>query len=173
MDIIKELELGTIENNFQDSMDYIEEQQKILNKKSHIFKVIRLANAIEELEKDGIFSSHNIEFINLLHKHNSPIGNFVRFVFANSKEDIPVLGDGKYSVPYLKIKDYFDALDGFDEDYIQEQDFEVVIILKVNIKEQIFNNLLSQELRTVVGYSEYQRELKSGNDSEKQKKFKV
>lgn len=173
MDIIKELELGNIENNFQDSIDYIEEQQKILDKKSHIFKVVRLANAIEDLENNGIFNSHNIEFINLMHKYNSPSGNFVRFVFDNSTEEIPFIINGKYSEPYLKIRNYFDALDGFSDENIQEDDFEVSINLKGNITEQIFNVLLSQELRTVVGYSKMQLELKGVNDTPKQNKPKM
>lgn len=172
MDIINELEIGNIENNFQDAIEYIEQQKEIWEKKSYIFNVIRLVNVIKQLHNEGMFELHNIEFINLLHKYNGTNGNCIGFEFYNSEEDINIIFDGKYIEPYNKIANYFDALDKFNEDYIQEQDFEVGIILRDDIKKQIFNVLLSQELRTAIGYSEMQLELENGS-THQMKKLKL
>jgi hypothetical protein len=162
MDIINELEIGNIENNFQDSIEYIEEQKKIWAKKSHIFNVIRLANAIEQLQQEEIFKNDGVEYIAIDHENNSTTGNFLMCNFFNSKGHIEKRVKGKDIESYTKIRDYINSFDNFDDKNIQTQDFEGNIFLKDDIRKQIFNVLLSKELRTVIGYSEMQLELKNG-----------
>lgn len=173
MDIINELKLGNLETNFQDAMNYIEEQKELLEKKSHIFKVIRLANMIEKLNKDGLFSSHKITSINMCHYYNNFNGNYIRFEFFNDEQEVESRIDGKYIEPYIETTEYFDNLDGFDEKYISNEDFETEITLKGNIKKQIFSVLLSQELQTILDYSEMQIELENKKTIDVSKKIKM
>jgi hypothetical protein len=174
MDIIKELKLGSIENNFVDSLSYIEEQQNLWNKKSHIFKVISLINRLEQVKNDGLFDEHEIEFIEILHKYNSPNGNFIKFNFFNAdKEEVASLNHGVYNEVYNKLVSYFDALDGFNEEYIGKRDFELNVNLNKNIKEQILSVLLSQELKTVVEFSQMQIELEHNSNVDLSKKPKI
>jgi predicted RNA-binding protein with PIN domain len=170
MDIITELKLGNTENNFLNSLIYIEEQQELWNKKAHIFNIINLVNRIEQTNNEGLFEAQNIAFIEILHKYNSHSGNFVTLNFLNqNKEQIPNVDREVYN----KLSPYFAPLDGFNDKYIEKSDFELSIDLKQNIKEQIFNVLLSAELKNVIEYSQMQIELENGNHMGNIKKTKI
>lgn len=185
MDLVKELEKMQKENLYPHSIvDYINKEKEELEKKGYIFQVLAIAKDIEDYISLKNFSLCNIGGFGLdCCDHNDGTHSVAFYFYRPNGEIINHDNEMKKQYPEI-IQRFREIFNGssfgglkdlemksayLNEDFVQSGCVE--IDLEVGAGEEIVNNLLSKELKTVLDYSKMQLEL--DDKKEPSKKLKV
>ena len=171
MDISKELlQLNNNKDELKNILKKFRKEQIIAEQKNHIFNVINLASEIKELAPILIEAGCEvILMINCDGRRNYSIELAPR---SNDSEDRLDVRDKKQNyLPWfrqlLDITPYFKINNEYTNDFKQQK-----IYLNSNLEEQIYDILLSKELKTILDYNQLSLQL-NNTDNKVQKAPKV
>lgn len=168
MDLIKELKSINKNVNINRLIDDAMEKRKIWDQKSHILKVINFIKEIEKLVENKVFESDNIALINMA-SYGSNTSNHIGIILLSSKFDM--LKNPKKK----EYKQFFNVLSSLADFDIKNTKgpFDAYINLQKDIKSQIYNILLSNELRSILDYSEDQLNMTVNGQSNQPRRPKL
>jgi hypothetical protein len=175
MDISKELkQINDGSKSVDDIYTDIEAQKKELDIKSHIFWAINIKNKIQELLENNLFSRYDakeLKIINATNIYNQ--GNNLRIDLYNfDKEDLDIdeiLTDDNF----LSLKKLMRKLQLQDNNVNPQLNNIDGTFLKIdeNLHGNIFELLLSKELKSFLEYSELEASMHSQNSHVKKSKL--
>ncbi len=178
MDLKQELDkISKNKNNVNSIINSLSGEREELDKKIHILKVIKIADAIDEIIKNGDFLQTEINYINLLNNYSDDYAYRI-MVDVQSKDHRVIYNYDllNNSVESIKgIWELFRILDGFNITYVNEhfgENKRKIIKLDNSFKEELLDILLSRELKTTLEYYNMEKEL-SNKDNGSNKKHKV
>jgi hypothetical protein len=178
MDIKTELMQIESDNSSIDKLvQDIEFQENELLKKAHILKIVALANKIESMIKTDLFTEYKVDFLeiyweNLVGSDKTKLGFCI---LDKNKQRLPPLnGNHGFIKPFAAIMKETDKLGFFKQSFLKEDALELkpqdmIIELKLGIKDKLLNVLLSNELKKVLEYNKMQLEVPNNNESNSKK----
>lgn len=175
MDIKKELKQMDLE--LKSAEDIVEDiyaehrelirQQKELTKKEHLFKVISLANKMEESVQTDFFTKKGIKWLYVECQENQYGYEVVSLLLDKSEN---VMHEEKQET---FITNLFSKIESFDIKHANEEieNGYYHIELVTGIKDNILNLFLSNELKKLLDYNKMQIELPNNETSLKRMKI--
>jgi len=157
MDLSKELnEIKKIKGVKPKSLvNYVVEQNEIMQKKFHILYIFNIANAIDELAKQQVFEKDGVCYLEMEKGQDCALYD---------KHKCYIMEDNNsYNLLNKLIKN-----DSLNLDYIEGYT-NTKIDLKRNIQEQIYKIFLTKDLKSLLDYNQIGIEL-TNNEPSNQKK---
>lgn len=148
MDISKELNAIKNNKNVHKMIEKINEQTNILNKKSHILKVINLVNEIAPVLE--LLKNENIAIVNFSNYGSNSSNHLGVIFFTESLEIVQNPRSKKYAKFYQAVS----QLNDFDITHTNGA-FDIYPNIDKNIKEQIYAALLSKELKDILKSNDF------------------
>jgi hypothetical protein len=175
MDIKKELKQIILNGKVDDEVfadlarqnEELKKQQNELMKKEHLFKVISLANKLENAAKENFFIKDGVHWVHIECPENQ-YGYGIHFWLLNKSEEMI---DGVEKQEEFMEKSLLE-INNFNPDYANEEVTSgyYYIELTPGIKEHILNLFLSDELKKIYDYNKMQLELPRNNKTEAKRK---
>lgn len=177
MDIRKELEQlkyngksadDIVEDMNQQYDDLVKQQHELL-KRQHVFRVMALANTMENAVKKGFFNIENLQWLEV-ECHETEYGYDVAFWLMDKDNEFisnKVLEQNEF------ILNSFNKIMNFNGDFAHK-DFACgpyKMEIKTGIGEVLLNLFLSDELKKVLEYNKMQLELPSNESNTKRIKI--
>jgi hypothetical protein len=163
MDLINELELMNTKG-IDGAINQVKEQKDLWDKKLHVLNALNLINALEELAKENFFEKHGIAQMRLYTIiHYS--GTSIKFgMFDDNSKQLQITDEEANTIIYEQLERLFCEFDGFNSHNIKG-DFDIFLNAKGNIRKNILDNILSEELQKTLKYSEMQMDIPQKEES--------
>ncbi len=161
MDLTKELnEIDKFKGGNPDSLiNYVLEQNKMMQKKIHLLYVMNITKTIDELAKQKIFEKDEVCFLEIYTDEDCALYD---------KSNCYIMEDNS-SYDLLKKLFKNNAINlAYTSKNINKR-----IDLREDVQEQIYKMFLSKELRTILEYNEMNINLKCSEEKHQQAKLKV
>lgn len=171
MDVIDELKLIK-DKGYGHFFDHAMEQKEIWEKKLHMLKAFNVVTELQSAIEEGFFKEKNVTSFTLEVCYTGT--HYYYFSMYENEKNVNFFNEIDLDVePVAKIKGALTEMHGLNLDYIGKVFNEHIYLDSGNIREKIFDMLLSKELKTILEYSEMQQELKEKNSLTTLGKFKV
>lgn len=162
MDLINEAE-SMKSGGVKSTIKILKSQKAILEEKLHLFNVVNLAQEVENLKNEGFFESHEIEYLRIYSIFGS-VPDSMSFSLCDSRYQ---KCNGTIDADFYSKKTIIENLvNEIDISKINNaQDFNYHFSINGNIKEKIFEKMLSDELRKSFEYIEIHTQLAEKADT--------
>jgi hypothetical protein len=167
MDIVKELAKVNSSKKFgEEVVNGLISEFKELQHKIYLFQIVVMANKIEDAVAKGIFSKTKFIDIDIVIEDGGS-HRVVYDLLDKNKEFIePYNKNGEDTKQAKLLNKLVDKIEGFSAEQINPKLNENIILeLKLGIKEKIFDLFLSKELKSIYDYNQMQLELSNGQES--------
>lgn len=170
MDIKKELEKLNSTKGFGENIikDIINEQEE-LEKKLYLFKVMVLANKLEDAVGKDFFKPEQIASVKIFFEFYDHIYVDTEFYLITESGEKVSESHNKiyYEKPILFFGELFGELGRNKVDFISSDNElkEIKIELKSGIKEKVLEIFLSEELKTILEYNKMELDLPNNNEN--------
>jgi hypothetical protein len=175
MDIRKELKQIMLKGDVDDEVfaniarqhEELRKQQDELIKKEHLFKVISLANKLENAAKEEFFVKDGVYWVHIECPENQ-YGYGIHFWLLDKSEGAMNGIDKQEAFMEKSLLE----INNFNPDFANEEVISgyYYIELVPGIKEHILNLFLSDELKKIYDYNKMQLELPTNNKTEARRK---
>jgi hypothetical protein len=172
-----------IKNNLKEAIENRDAVEKIiksildeqaqLEKKLHIFKVISLADKIEQAIETGYFNEPKVEALTFVLDYNDFIYLEIGYYLTNDDQTLFSENDNKiyYEKPISFFTDLFKEMGKFKAELTSENHEPDELKLEIGIKDKILDILLSDELKKILEYNKMQLELPTNKNNTKKSKM--
>jgi hypothetical protein len=162
MDFIDELKKTKEENiSLGCIIDNLHEQEAIILKKIHVFKIMKLAKNIAALANSELSRFHKIDGVTIA-RHDHSV-----YFFSLFDKNKQIFDSGEVYKQFGIIE----GLMNFNQNNISKSMQKVTILFDENFEKNFIDTFLNEELRSILDYSQMQLELDNKNSFSKKIKI--